>query len=118
MADEAPRGHISMSRRALAAVVANAVLGCDGVVGFAPRPQFGKVDRILARHALEQGMEVRCHEGRLSVDLYVIMEHGTQIAAAGRQVASTVRETLERALGVPVARVTINVQALRVSRRG
>jgi uncharacterized alkaline shock family protein YloU len=109
------RGRIEVSPRAVAAVVAEALSGCYGVVGMAPRTLRGGLDVILHRGELERGIDIRQRDGRISIEVYVIVEYGTRIREVGKNVAEAVRFTVERSLGVPVDLVTVNVQGLRVS---
>ncbi len=108
-------GRIEVSRRAIAAVVADAVAACYGVVGMAPRTLRDGLDVILRRENLDRGIDVRLANGRLSVEVYVVVEYGTRIGEVGRNVAEAVEFAVERSLGIPVEHVTVNVQGLRVS---
>jgi uncharacterized alkaline shock family protein YloU len=108
-------GRIEVSPRAVAAVVAEAVTGCYGVVGMAPRNLRDGLDVILHRDSLDRGIHVRLHDGRISVEVFVVVEYGTRIREVGRNVAEAVRFAIDRSLGIPVELVTVNIQGLRVS---
>jgi uncharacterized alkaline shock family protein YloU len=110
-----PLGRIEVSPRAVAAVVAEALSGCYGVVGMAPRSLRDGLDTILHRGDLERGIVIRQHGERISIEVYVIVEYGTRIREVGKNVAEAVRFAVERSLGVPIDVVTVNVQGLRVS---
>jgi uncharacterized alkaline shock family protein YloU len=56
-----------------------------------------------------------CEDGRIIIDVYVIIEYGTRIAAVARSVMNVVKFSVERALGLPVAEVNVHVEGLRVS---
>jgi uncharacterized alkaline shock family protein YloU len=108
-------GRIEVSPRAVAAVVAEAVMGCYGVVGMAPRNLRDGLDVILHRDSLDRGIRVRMHEGRFNIDVYVVVEYGTRIREVGKNVADAVRFAIEKSLGIGVDTVTVNIQGLRVS---
>jgi uncharacterized alkaline shock family protein YloU len=52
---------------------------------------------------------------QIEIDLYIIIEYGTRISSVAASAANTVRYQVERALGMPVSAVNVNVQDLRVS---
>ena len=108
-------GRIEISRRAIAAVVADALAECYGVVGMAPRTLRDGLGVILRRDSLERGISVRLKDGHVAVEVFVVVEYGTRIREVGRNAAEAVRYAVERSLGLPVDRVTVNVQGLRVS---
>lgn len=113
--DAEPAGRIEISRRAIAAVVAEAMGGVYGVVGMAPRSLRDGLDVILRRENLDRGIDVRQQGGTLTIEVYVIVEHGLRIREVGRNAAEAVRFAVEKSLGVPVDKVTVNIQGLRVS---
>jgi uncharacterized alkaline shock family protein YloU len=104
-----------VSRRAVAAVVAEAVAGCQGVTGIAPRNSRRGLGMLLRRQNVERGIAVRPRDGRVTIDLYVIVEYGARIREVGRNVADAVCCAVERSFRVPVERVTVNVQGLHLS---
>ncbi len=116
MSSSQQAGRIEVSRRAIASVVAEAVAGCYGVVGMAPRRLRDGLDVILRRDSLDKGIDVRVVDGHVQVEVYVVVEYGTRIREVGRNVAEAVEFALERTLGLPVEHVTVNIQGLRVSK--
>ena len=108
-------GKIEISQRAIVSIAADAALRSYGVVGMASARLKDGLAELLRREHLERGVVVHLKDGRVSIDLYVVIEYGTRISEVGRNIAQTVRFAVERATGVPVTRVTVNVQGLRVS---
>jgi uncharacterized alkaline shock family protein YloU len=104
-----------VSRRAAAAVVAEAVAGCPGVVGIAPRNVQRRLGMLLRRDNLERGIDVRLRDGRVSINVYVIVEYGTRLREVGKNLAETVCSAVERSFQTPVERVTVYIQGLHVS---
>jgi len=111
-------GRIEVSPHAVAAVVAEAVMSCYGVVGMAPRNLRDGLDVILHRDSLERGIRVQLREGRITVEVFVVVEYGTRIREVGKNVADAIRFAVDRSLGIPVDMVTVNIQGLRVSDAG
>jgi uncharacterized alkaline shock family protein YloU len=61
------------------------------------------------------GIEVHYEEEAILIDLYIVVEYGTNIKAVADSVASTVRFHVEKALGLPIQGINVHVQGLRVS---
>jgi uncharacterized alkaline shock family protein YloU len=108
-------GKIEVSQRAIALIAADAVLRSYGVVGMASARLKDGIDEMLRREHLERGVVVHQKEGQIVIDLYVIVEYGTRVSEVGRNIAQTVKFAVEKAIGMPVSRVNVNVQGLRVS---
>lgn len=108
-------GKVEVSATAIASLASQAVLECYGVVGMATKDLASGIVEILQPTSHRRGVQVHIASDRIGVDLYVVIEYGTRIATVARNIQSTVRYTLEKALGVPVAAVNVHVQDLRVS---
>jgi uncharacterized alkaline shock family protein YloU len=107
-------GRIEVSSKAIASIANEAVLSCYGIVGTATKDLTTGIVNVLSRDS-KRGIEVHIREGQISIDVYVIIEYGTRIAAVARSVMNVVKFSVERALGVPVAAVNVHVEGLRVS---
>ncbi len=107
-------GRIEVSSTAIASIVNEAVLTCYGVVGTTAKDLATGIANVLS-HDSKRGVEVRIKDGQIIIDVYVIVEYGTRIAAVARSVMNVVKFSVERAVGVPVASVNVHVEGLRVS---
>lgn len=108
------RGRIEVSSAAIASIANEAVLTCYGVVGTADRDLASGIAHLLSRGS-KRGINVHVENGRIAIDVYVIIEYGTRISAVAQSVMNVVKFNVERALGVPVAEVNVHVAGLRVS---
>lgn len=108
-------GKIEVSSRAIATVAGRAVAECYGVVGMAARrTRFGVVE-VLHPDQYSRAVEVRFADDHVTIDVYVVLEHGLRITEIAHNIMSNVKFAVERTLGLRVVRVNVNVQALRVS---
>jgi uncharacterized alkaline shock family protein YloU len=107
-------GRIQVSPTAIASIANEAVLTCYGVVGTTAKDLTTGIADALSRER-KRGVEVRIEEGRIIIDVYVIIEYGTRIAAVARSIMNVVKFNIERALGIPVAEVNVHVERLRIS---
>lgn len=113
--EETKMGRIEVSPTAVASLASQAVLECYGVVGMATKDLASGIVQILQPGSHRRGVEIHLADDRIVIDLYVVIEYGTPIAVVARNIQSSVKYTLERALSVPVAEVNVRVQDLRVS---
>ncbi|HEU0028462.1 MAG TPA: Asp23/Gls24 family envelope stress response protein [Ktedonobacterales bacterium] len=99
--------------RAIAAIAARAAADCYGVVGLAPRyAGLGPVEPLTPERAA-RGVEARVLDGGLVVDVWVILESGVRVIEVAHNIMVGVAYAVEEALGARVARVNVNIQALR-----
>jgi uncharacterized alkaline shock family protein YloU len=108
------RGRIEVSPAAIASIANEAVLTCYGVVGTVPKGLASGIANVLSRDS-KRGIDVRIEDGHIIIDVYVIIEYGTRIAAVALSVMNVVKFSVERALGISVAEINVHVEGLRVS---
>lgn len=110
-----PGGHVEISDHAIIAVVHDAVLSCYGIVDMAPRSIRSAIGKRLGIASAERGIGITRDQGRLTIDLSVVVEYGTPIFTVASNVMQTVRFRVQEILGMEVDRVNIHVNGLRVS---
>jgi len=115
MTTETALGEIEISPTAIASIASQAVLESYGVVGMAARNFKEGLAELLAPRASYRGVDVQLLDGQIIIDLYVIVEYGTRISEVAHNIMSAVKFRVEKALSMPVARVNVHVQGLRVS---
>jgi uncharacterized alkaline shock family protein YloU len=108
------RGRIEVSPTAIASIANEAVLTCYGVVGTAAKDMVTGIANVLSPDS-KRGIAVHIEDGQIIIDVYVIIEYGTRIAAVARSVMNVVKFSVEQALGTPVAEVNVHVEGLRIS---
>ena len=116
MTEEKRLGRIEISPHAIAIIAGDAVLKCYGVVGMASKNLMGGIADLLAPDRWQRGVDVRVRDGKVAVDLYVIIQYGTRISEVAHGVMNGVKYALEQSLGVPIAEVNVHVQGLRIPR--
>jgi uncharacterized alkaline shock family protein YloU len=108
-------GKIEVSPKAIAHLASRAAQRSYGVVGLAPRHARPGWAELLRREEAHRGVDVAFPEGRVVIDLYVVIEYGTRISEVARNIMSNVKFAVESALGVPAVQVNVNVRDIRVS---
>lgn len=116
--DEKPSGgRTVVTDRAISDIVGLTVLECYGVVGMASPSLRRGVAALLARDRLHQGIKVEQGSEDLRIRLYIIVEHGLNVAEVAGNVRSQVMYNVEKMLGRPVTSLEIYVQGVRASGR-
>ena len=115
MSDEKnPIGHIHVSPRAVSTIAYQATVQSYGVVGLASKNLLEGLGNMLVQDPAH-GIEVGYVDDRINIDLYIVVEYGTNIKEVAASVAKTVRFQVEKALGLPINEVNVHVQGLRIS---
>jgi uncharacterized alkaline shock family protein YloU len=101
-------GRLTISRDAVAEIVAETALGCYGVVGLSAGSRVG---RLLRREGISVEGDVR----GLRIELHVVVEHGLNLAEVAATVRSQVAYEVTRLTGFEVAAVEVVIQRVRAS---
>jgi uncharacterized alkaline shock family protein YloU len=101
-------GRLTISRDAVAEIVAATGLACYGVVGLSAGTRVG---RILRR----EGISVEGDATALRIELHVVVEHGLNLAEVASTVRSQVAYDVERLTGLRVGAVEVVIQRVRAS---
>ncbi|MEX1248546.1 MAG: Asp23/Gls24 family envelope stress response protein [Anaerolineales bacterium] len=114
--DLAPHGSIHISPRAIATVAYQAAIESYGVVGLAAKNLFNGLTNMIVKDPTH-GIEVHYEGEAIRIDIYIVVEYGTNIKVVADSVAKTVRFHVEKALGLPIQQVNVHVQGLRVNEK-
>ena len=85
-----PDGRIEVAESAIASIVRGAVLSCYGIVDMAPRSIGSAIGKRLGLPKANRGIAVAVDDGRVTVELSVVMEYGTPIFTVAKNVMKTV----------------------------
>lgn len=108
-------GTINIANDVLADLAGYAALESYGVVGMASSTVRDGVAQLLSKDKLRKGVKIdNDAEGAVTVDLFVIIEHGTQLVEVSRNLSERVRYVLTSMAEVRVSRVDVHVQDIRV----
>jgi uncharacterized alkaline shock family protein YloU len=105
---ELEHGRLTISREAVAEIVAETTLGCYGVVGLSAGSRVG---RFLRR----EGISVDGGSDALRIQVHVVVAHGLNLAEVATTVRSQVAYEVERLTGLTVAAVEVVIERVRQS---
>jgi uncharacterized alkaline shock family protein YloU len=112
---QVPTGRVEIAENAVAHTIHEAVLSCYGVVDMGPRSLGSAISRRLRMSNSPHGIDVTTIDGALQIEISIVVEYGTPIFTVAQNVMQTVKFQVEHLLGMPVDRVNVNVDGLRVS---
>lgn len=107
-------GSIHIANDVLADLAGYSSLESYGVVGMAAPTMREGVAQLLPRQKLRRGVKVVSGEEGVDVDLYVVIEHGTQLAEVSHNLADRVRYVLTDIADVNVRSVEVHVMGVKV----
>ncbi len=107
-------GTLHVANDVLADMVGNAALECYGVVGMAAPTAVDSIVNILPTSRLRRGIVVESREAGVHVDLYVVVEHGTNINTVSQNLIDQVGFVLTEYACVPLDGIDVHVQGIKV----
>ena len=109
-----PLGDVSFTAGYFSTLVGEATKHCYGVAAMAPRDMTDAVRSMV--HSLvhgsdysEKGVRVTQENGRLVIELHIAVSYGLNISTAARSISHRVKDEVEQATGLKVARVVVSV---------
>lgn len=108
-------GSLRVSNDVIADLAGYAALECYGVVGMAETDEEQGIARLLPKHRLSKGIEVTLEDGKIIVDLHVILEMGVNMASVAQNLESTVKFILNQIAELTEVEVRIHVEGMRTN---
>lgn len=122
MTTELTGGTVHISNDVLADLAGYSALESYGVVGMAAPTLRDGIVQLLPQKKLSKGVRITNASDAagdpipnvVEVDLYVVIEYGTQLAEVSRNLADRVRYTLSSMTNIKVDRVDVHVLEVKV----
>jgi uncharacterized alkaline shock family protein YloU len=111
---ETVAGSVNIANDVLADLAGYACLESYGVVGMASPSLRDGVAQLLPAAKLRKGVKVATAEDGVAVNLYVVIEFGTNLTEVSHNLANRVRYVLTNMADVKVAAVEVHVQGVKV----
>ena len=113
MAEPIP-GKLHVANDVLADMVGHAALECYGVVGMVAPTAADGIAKILPPSRLRRGITMQTTDEGVHVDLYVVIEYGTNISAVSQNLVEAVSFVLKEQARVPVVGIDVHVMDVKV----
>lgn len=108
-------GYIDISKKAVADIAANTAMSCYGLVGMAHQRGKDGLIELLRKDKSSKGVGIQVDEdGKLIIDLYVVMEQAIKISVVAENIISSVKYCVEKQTSLKVKRVSVNVVSVRI----
>ena len=101
-------GNLHVANDVLADMVGNAAFECYGVVGMAAPNAADGIAKILPASRLRRGVVVTTTEVGVHVELYVVIEYGTNINTVSQNLVDQVTFALSEYARVPLDGVEVH----------
>ena len=102
-------GTVRISSQVLANIARLTTLAVPGVVRMF-RDLSGGVDRLLRGRGAADGVRIEVIDDAVSVELYIVVAHHTNIYELGHEIQSRVSRAIKDMVGMPVLAVNVHVE--------
>ena len=108
-------GILNVSNDVIADIAGYSAMSCYGVVGMAEQSSGTESVRLLPGQRLRKGVLVGTEEGKLVVDLHVIIESGVNMRSVSQNLASAVTFTLQEVAQIDPAtlKIVIHIDGMK-----
>lgn len=107
-------GTLKVSNDVLSDIAGYAALQCYGIVGMTAPNAADGFAKILPHSRLRRGVLVDKTPEGIQVDLFVVVEYGTNISTVSQNLKEQVSFALKEYAQVPLAHVDVHVRDIRV----
>ncbi len=106
-------GSIEISSDYFSSLVGAVAAKSFGVSGMAvSSPAQGLQSVILRRNAPDKGVKVRTEDGKLIIDLHIMVAYGINIAAIVKSIVNEVKYAVEQSTGLDVQKINVFVDGM------
>ncbi len=113
MADPIP-GKLHVANDVLADMVGHAAMECYGVVGMVAPNAADGISKILPTSKLRRGITLETADDGVRVDLFIVVEYGTNMNAVSQNLVDAVSFVLKEQARVPVASIDVHIMDVKV----
>ena len=107
-------GTVTVNEEVILKVAGYTVLEHYGIVGMASKRSTDGIVQLMGRENLGRGVKIHTSGDRVDIDLFIIVEYGISISAVAASIIETVKYKVEHLTGIPVGRVNVCVEDIRV----
>ncbi|QSX08738.1 Asp23/Gls24 family envelope stress response protein [Alkalibacter rhizosphaerae] len=107
-------GYINISENLIANIAGLSATECYGVVGMASKKSTDGIVQLLKGENLSKGVRIHQNDGKINIDLYVIIEFGVKISVVAENIIEKVRYNVENQTGLKIEKINVMVESVRV----
>ncbi|MDD7793750.1 Asp23/Gls24 family envelope stress response protein [Clostridium sp. 'White wine YQ'] len=107
-------GNITYNEEVISKIVGLSTMECYGVVGMVSKNASEGFWELIRIENLSKGVKISFKEEKLDVEVFVMIEYGTNISTISNNIIQKIKYNVENYTGLKVSSITVNVQAVRV----
>lgn len=107
-------GNVDVDNEVIAKYAGSAAIECFGVIGMAAVSMKDDVAKLLRMERLTRGVSVLVNDNKITIDFHIIVSYGVSVSAVAENLISNVRYKVEEFSGLPVEKINIFVEGIRV----
>ncbi len=115
MSNHSDIGAVNISEEVIATIAGVTAVECYGLVGMASRKLKDGIYQILGKEDIKKGVEVSIDGREVTLNLYIVVGYGVNIAEVAKNVIERVKYSVENQTGLVVKKININVQGVRLN---
>jgi len=109
--DNTEKGSVKISNDVVAIIAGVAATEVGGVVGMSGGIT-GGITEMLGMKNLSKGVKVEVGEKEAAIDIFLVVEYGSNLAQIGKEVQENVKASVENMTGLKVVNVNVNIQGV------
>lgn len=109
-------GSIFIDNAVIASIAGASAMECYGLVGMSAKSTASGLVELLKRENMTKGVKISTDNDEIMIDLFIIVEFGTNISAVANNIIDKVKYNIENMTGMTVKKVNVNVQGVRVEK--
>ncbi len=107
-------GIIDITNEVFTLISGHAATNCFGVKGMAQRNVKDGIVSLLKKENISKGVKVSFEDGKVVIELHIVVDHGVNIKAVCESIMTEVRYNVERLTKVKVKKVNVCVDSIMV----
>lgn len=106
-------GNVDIDKQVIAQIAYKSAMESYGLVGLAFKTK-GIVELLKGENAFKGVIVNELEDNTISIELYVILQYGTNISTVANNIIDRVKYSVEKFTSVKISKIDINVQGIRV----
>ena len=112
---EGQNGSISFANDVVATIAGLATVEIDGVAGMSGGFSGGLAE-LLGRKNLTKGVKVEVGKEECAIDLFIIVNYGSDIPAMSKKIQMNVKKAVETMTGLRPVEINIHIQGVHIQK--
>ena len=115
MNNNTENGSVRISNDVVSIIAGVAAMEVKGVVGMSSGITTG-ITEMLGMKNLSKGVKVEVGDKEAAIDVFIVVEYGTDIAKVGKEVQENVKSSVQTMTGLNVVEVNVNIQGVEIAK--